>query len=173
MLRLTGGIEVYGEIPPGPCVVVANHRSHADTPALLAALPALGSPRVAASPAYWFTRSWRTVVGQWLAGAFPLFRRERGLAQAEALLAAGHMVVIFPEGTRSRDGSLAPFRPGASRLAERAGVPLIPAGITGTAGVLPPHGHLGRSRITVRFGAPTHDLEEARRSVAELSTRAG
>jgi len=172
VLTLTGGIRVYGEPPARPCVLVANHVSHADTPALLAALPAALSPRVAASAEYWFSRRFRALFCRAMTGAFPVYRNSDGgpdpLAHATALLAAGHLVIIYPEGTRSRDEALAHFRPGAARLAERAGVPLIPVGITGTQVLLPVHGRVRRNRVTVRFGAATTDLATARQSVAEL-----
>jgi 1-acyl-sn-glycerol-3-phosphate acyltransferase len=73
------------------------------------------------------------------------------------LLAAGHDVIVFPEGTRSRDGQIGEFRRGAARLAAAAGAPLVPAGISGTRALLPPGGAgcAGRPRrgvVTVRFG---------------------
>jgi 1-acyl-sn-glycerol-3-phosphate acyltransferase len=75
------------------------------------------------------------------------------------LLAAGRDVIVFPEGTRSRDGQIGDFRRGAARLAAAAGAPLVPAGISGTRAVLPPGGAdcAGRPRrgvVTVRFGPP-------------------
>ena len=172
VLTLTGGIRVYGEPPAGRCVLVANHASHADTPALLAALPAARAPRVAASAEYWFSRHLRAAICFTLTGAFPVYHSRHGgpdpLGQAKTLLNAGHLVIVYPEGTRSRDDSLGRFRPGAGRLAAGAGVPLVPVGITGTRRLMPVHGRMHRQRVTVSFGTPVTDLASARESVAKL-----
>jgi len=185
VLRLTGGLRVHGaaELPPGPCLIVANHSSHADTAALIAALPAWRKPVVAAAADYWFRGGFRPAICRALCGAFPVRRSGGGsadLAAAARLLAAGHDVIVFPEGTRSRDGQIGDFRRGAARLAAAAGAPLVPAGISGTRALLPPagsgwaagpghaggRGHAGgpgcaggpgrprRATVTVRFGAP-------------------
>ena len=179
VLSLTGGLRVHGaaELPPGPCLIVANHSSHADTAALIAALPAWRKPVVAAAADYWFRGGFRPAICRALCAAFPVRRSGGGsadLAAATRLLAAGHDVIVFPEGTRSRDGQIGDFRRGAARLAAAAGAPLVPAGISGTRALLPPAGPgratgpdcaggpgcaggRGRPRravVTVRFGAP-------------------
>ncbi|MGP3971000.1 1-acyl-sn-glycerol-3-phosphate acyltransferase [Streptomyces sp. 6N223] len=177
MLRATGGLRVEGPVPGGPCVVVANHASHADTAALLAALPARRRPLVAAAADYWFGRPLRAAVCRGLAAGFPVRRGSEGgrgftdLAAAARLLAAGHTVVVFPEGTRSRDGTVGRFRSGATRLAELADVPLVPAGLVGTDRLLPAHGRLRRAAVTVRFGEPTRDPAAAYREVCRLAER--
>lgn len=152
VLALTGGLTVRGALPEGGCVVVANHRSHADTAALLAALDARHAPRVAAAADYWFAGGWRTTAGRALAAAFPVRRTGGGsadLAAAAALLRAGHAVVVYPEG--SRCGGT--FHAGAFRLAAAAGVPVVPVGIAGTGELLPRHGRLHRHPVEVRIGA--------------------
>jgi 1-acyl-sn-glycerol-3-phosphate acyltransferase len=171
VLTATGGLRVRGasRLPAGPCVIVANHNSHADTAALIAALPARRRPAVAAAADYWFgggPRGWlpgpglRSAACQALCGAFPVRRGGGGSADllgAARLLAAGRDVVIYPEGTRSRDGSIGEFRPGAARLAALAGVPLVPVGITGTRALLPATATGARGRraaVTVRVGMP-------------------
>ena len=167
VLRLTGGLRVDGaaELPPGPCLIVANHSSHADTAALIAALPAWRKPVVAAAADYWFRGGFRPAICRALCAAFPVRRSGGGsadLAAAARLLAAGHDVIVFPEGTRSRDGQIGDFRRGAARLAAAAGAPLVPAGISGTRALLPPAGsgwaggpgRPCRATVTVRFGAP-------------------
>lgn len=160
-LGLTGGLRVQGAagLPPGPCVIVANHSSHADTAALIAALPARRQPVVAAAADYWFGSGFRARAGRMLCAAFPVRRSGGGsadLAAAARLLAAGHDVIVFPEGTRSRSGDIGDFHRGAARLAAAAGAPLVPAGISGTRTLLPPDGPARprRTTVTVRFGAP-------------------
>ena len=160
VLGSAGGLRVQGLalLPDGPCVIVANHNSHADTVALIAALPARRRPAVAAAADYWFRRGPRARVCRALCGAFPVRRTGGGSADLNAgvgLLAVGRDVIVFPEGTRSRDGRVGEFHRGAARLAAAAGVPLVPAGIAGTRTLLPPGaGRPRRAIITVTFGKP-------------------
>src|SRR5439155_1839845 len=70
VLALTGGLTVEGALPSGGCVVVANHSSHADTAALLAAIRIPHAPPVAAAADYWFAGGWRPAVCRPLAAAF-------------------------------------------------------------------------------------------------------
>ncbi len=154
---VTGGMTVDGPRPTGGCVVVANHSSHADAPALLAALPALSRPLVAAAQDYWFTDGWHRTVARGLMGAFPVRRNGGGTADLMGVCQAlrhGRTVVLFPEGTRSRDGDIAEFRSGAFRLAAAAGVPVVPVSITGTRRLLPVKGLARPAGVAVRFGAP-------------------
>jgi len=157
LLTVAGGVRMEGSLPRGCAVLVANHSSHLDTAALLATVDTRRRPRVAAAADYWFTRTWRAAVCRMLAGGFPVRRHGGGsadLAAAARLLRQGRVVVVFPEGTRSRDGTLADFRNGAARLAASAGVPLVPVALIGTAALLPTHGRLRRGRVRVRIGTP-------------------
>jgi 1-acyl-sn-glycerol-3-phosphate acyltransferase len=176
-LAASGGLRVDGTLPGRPCVIVANHSSHADTAALLAALPARRRPAVAAAADYWFAGTGpRRMIGQHLAAAFPVRRSGGGsadLSAARELLATGHDVIVFPEGTRSRHGEIAAFHTGAARLAEAAGVPLVPIGISGTGELLPVHGRPHRARVTVRIGTPAVRTDDARTAVAALARPAG
>jgi 1-acyl-sn-glycerol-3-phosphate acyltransferase len=156
---LGGGLRVSGPRPTGPAVVVANHASHADTAALLAALPARSAPVFAAAADYWFDVPVRRALVTGLVSALPVRRGGDGAyaavrRAAEPVLSSGGVVVVYPEGTRSTDGRVGEFRPGALRLAREAGVPLVPAAVVGTADVLPKHGRLRPGPAEVRFAAP-------------------
>ncbi|MCV7168778.1 1-acyl-sn-glycerol-3-phosphate acyltransferase [Mycobacterium manitobense] len=158
--RLSGGLTVVGRWRrPGGCVVVANHGSHADTAALMAALPASAQPVFAAASDYWFDDPVRRVLITALAGGLPV-RRTTGstyselLAAARPALASGRTVVVYPEGTRSRDGSVGEFRSGAIHLARDCGVPLVPVALLGTRDVLPKNGGFHRTAMQVRIGEP-------------------
>jgi 1-acyl-sn-glycerol-3-phosphate acyltransferase len=174
VLALTGGLTVTGSLPRGGCVVVANHSSHADTAALLAAMDSRHAPRVAAAADYWFAGGWRSAICRALAAAFPVRRTGGGsadMAAAVALLRAGRAVVVYPEGTRG-SGVPAHFHGGAFRLAAVAGVPVVPVGISGTADLLPKHGRLRRTRVEVRIGVPlVADADAARAAVTRLTLR--
>jgi 1-acyl-sn-glycerol-3-phosphate acyltransferase len=96
----------------------------------------------------------------------------------EAALAAGDAVVLFAEGTRSRDGRIQPFKRGLQAVLARQPVPVVPVGLRGTFRALPAGRHWPRpAAVHVAFGAPLpaadvladHGLERLRARVAELA----
>lgn len=177
VLTLTGGVRRHGQLPPRGCVVVANHSSHADTAALLAALDARHRPAIGAAADYWFASPWRRRICRVLAAGFPVRRTGGGMDDLLSMadgLRAGRAVVLFPEGTRGADGAVGAFHRGALVLAERAGVPVVPVGIGGTDRLLPKHGRLRSSLVRVRIGEPlppSATPEDARAAVAALHAR--
>lgn len=107
----------------------------------------------------------------------------RALDAIDAALAAGELVVIFPEGTMTPDGQLSKFRPGLERIVRRRAVPIVPVGVTGLWGSWfsraagePMHGrpHWTRRAVTVRIGAPIQPVVDAssRRSLREIGHHA-
>jgi 1-acyl-sn-glycerol-3-phosphate acyltransferase len=135
-------ITVEGALPPPPAtfVVVPNHRSAMDALAI-ARLPRemkwLGKREAFRIP--WVGWAFR------LAGYVPVDRSDKvsgsaALARLRRYLDAGIAVGLFAEGTRSRDGTLRPFRPGPFKLAIDAGVPIVPVAISGAGEAMPPDG---------------------------------
>ncbi|MGO4443301.1 lysophospholipid acyltransferase family protein [Mycobacterium sp. 2YAF39] len=157
---VSGGLTVTGGwSTSGGCVVVANHASHADTAALLAALPPAALPVFGAAADYWFEVPMRRFIATSLAGILPVRRSGDGgydalLAAAGPALRAGRTVILYPEGTRSTDGTIGEFRSGALRLARDCGVPIVPVAVMGTAHVLPKDGRYSPAPMRVHLGAP-------------------
>ena len=140
----------------GAGVLVANHESWLDPVILPMALPR--KPAFLAMEELWRMPGIRVIMREYGPLAIPL---HRGVVDATAFkralraLQGGSLLIIFPEGGISPDEHLRPFHRGAAMLAARAGAPLIPVGIEGSAEALP----LGRvlprpRRITVRIGTP-------------------
>src|SRR5918998_1443420 len=103
----------------------------------------------------WFKRQFFSAAGQ-----VPIDRSSGSAAQAALdtgvrLLAAGNLLGIYPEGTRSPDGRLYKGKTGVARMALQAGVPVIPVAMVGTDKVSPRGTKMWRPhRVEVRFGAP-------------------
>lgn len=98
-----------------------------------------------------------------LNGYVPLVRGDRAsvvemLARCSALLGRGAPVLFFPEGTRTKDGNLQPFKDGAFELAVEHGVPIIPIAVHGTGRALPKHGLILREHVNchVEVMEPIH-----------------
>lgn len=95
------------------------------------------------------------------------------MKRAEQVLREGSSILIFPEGTRSRDGALQPFKHGAFTLAKRAEVPILPIVIEGTGNALPRRGFVstGRHRFRMRVLPPIPYESFAATPVPELTAR--
>jgi 1-acyl-sn-glycerol-3-phosphate acyltransferase len=78
-----------------------------------------------------------------------------GLKETMRRLKAGELVLIFPEGTRTHDGEVAPLKPGFIAVARRSRVPLVPVGLDGAYQAWPRHSRFPRwGRIAVVIGEP-------------------
>ena len=163
----------------GGFLVLSNHLSYLDPPLLGGVFPRplryLAKKELFFFPFGVFCRMY---------GAFPIDREgadRNALERVKELVAAGEGVVLFPEGTRSRDGRLGPFRGGAIRLAcalasGAAPVPIVPVGIDGSDRVLPRGAFVPRPgpRLAVRIGAPftlPGDLAQAKANVRSQVAR--
>jgi 1-acyl-sn-glycerol-3-phosphate acyltransferase len=81
--------------------------------------------------------------------------------QAELVRSRNHSLLIYAEGTRSRDGELKPFKKGAFAIASGSGMPIVPVGIIGTRDIVPP-GTIKtkrRQKARVRIGTPITDTQ--------------
>ncbi|MBZ0171348.1 MAG: 1-acyl-sn-glycerol-3-phosphate acyltransferase [Phycisphaerales bacterium] len=163
----------------GPLVIVANHASHLDAVAILAALPArLRAVARPVSAADTFFRSLpRAGLSSLFIDALAIHRAGVGrheLGQLrERLENDGCCLVVFPEGTRTRTGEQGRFRHGVGSLVAGSPVPVVPCRIEGAHAALPPDAKWPRpSKIELRFGEPMtfeceHNAREGWRHIAE------
>lgn len=158
----------------GPLIIVANHLSYID-PVLIGGL----FPR----PIVFMAKKelWdNALVGRALTaiGVVPVDRQNAAVSTARAALRAlrdGDPVTLFPEGTRSFDGQVQPFKTGFLKLARRASAPILPCGVSGTWEIWPRHRKVPKpGRITIAFGEPMDIASLVRRdtSDADLETLA-
>jgi 1-acyl-sn-glycerol-3-phosphate acyltransferase len=158
-------VNMEAPLDPGrPYVFAANHLSTVDIFALFVALPVnirfIAKKQLGQIPLF----GWAMAAGRFIFidRKNPLAAR-RSIDRAAERIRAGSSVAIFPEGTRSRDGMLGPFKKGGFHLAQQAGVPVVPISITGAGDVMPPGSVLVRpGPVVVTVGVPieTKDLKE-------------
>ena len=154
-----------------PVLFVANHSSHMDTPAILRALPWEWRRRtaVAAAADYFYRVPWLARVVSLVFNTVPVQRKGEAAAPDAAspltrLLDEGWSLLLFAEGTRSRDGTVGRLRSGAAVLAAERGLVIVPVYVSGTHAVMPPRRRRiqrrrgrfsgGRHPIAVHFGPP-------------------
>ncbi|MDX2378754.1 MAG: lysophospholipid acyltransferase family protein [Acidimicrobiia bacterium] len=132
--------EGFDRLPDdGPAILCPNHISFIDSPFLMMMVPRNISFVGKAE----YMNSWKTKYLFPALGMIPIDRSggasARGALQsAEEVLRRGELFGMFPEGTRTRDGTLRKGRTGAARLAMKVGCPIYPVGITGTDTIQPP-----------------------------------
>jgi 1-acyl-sn-glycerol-3-phosphate acyltransferase len=166
-------VEGLENIPPGVCIFAANHTSNVDPLAFVPAIPRRVSVLLK-------TELFRIPIlstAMRLAKFVPVDRADKEAAVASVevalrVLKEGLSLTAYPEGTRSPDGRLKPFKKGTFAIAIEAGVPIVPVSISGAQ-------HLMRKgewtirpgEIVVRFGPPVDASQYPMERRTELLTR--
>jgi len=129
-------VENEGSVPAeGPFILAANHSSHLDTAAIIAALSMTQGIRqaqrlhVIGARDYFFNSSFKSWIFSNCLNVVPIERDEIslvGLRRITRILKSGEPVLIFPEGTRSRTGKLQDFKPGIGLVAWESKAPILP-----------------------------------------------
>jgi 1-acyl-sn-glycerol-3-phosphate acyltransferase len=139
-----------------PLIFMGNHQSNFDILALYAALPVdfswIAKEELFRIPFFGYAMR--------RAGYIPLDRSDgrralRSMEEAARRIRNGVSVIVFPEGTRTRDGNLLPFKRGGFLLAAKAGVPILPFTINGSGRINPAKTlSLRKGVVTIRFAEP-------------------
>jgi 1-acyl-sn-glycerol-3-phosphate acyltransferase len=157
----------------GGILIIANHTSYADPPIVGSCFPRPVN-FMAKSELFFFP------LGPIIRGthAFPVKRgggEREALRTAIRMLKEGRVLLIFPEGTRSPEGRLIDFEPGAAFVALNSGAHVVPVGLDGADRLLPLHATLPRpAKLRIQIGPPVNldDLrgQRASREVLEEAT---
>jgi 1-acyl-sn-glycerol-3-phosphate acyltransferase len=178
-MRFYHRLELYGReyLPArGPAIVVVNHASLLDVPALMVLDPYPNTSTIAKASLFnipvvsWLLRQW---------GAIPVERQGRDSTGVRALLGVlreGGVLAVAAEGRRTRTGHLETINPVLAKIAVNADVPVVPVGISGSYTALPPGALVPRpTKLLVRVGPPfrfergTHTADAARRIRQEIA----
>jgi len=165
-------VEMHGleNIPPGPVIFMSNHQSNFDILTMLAHMPV---------QLYWIAKKELFDIPVFGAsirrgGYIPLDRSDgrkalKSMDNAAAIIRAGKSVVMFPEGTRTKDLKLLPFKRGGFMLAVKAAVPVVPVTINGTGRINPANRkRLYSGTISVFIHPPVQLPDNLSRSEAEV-----
>lgn len=156
-----------------PCIFVSNHQSNLDVWALALVLPV--QTRFVAKQSLFRIPIFGAALRA--AGFIPVDRADRekaiqSLGAGLAWLRAGNPLLMFPEGTRSRDGRLLPFKKGPFHLAMQADCPVVPVAVNGSGGLMPPGSVVvKKGTIHVRFGKPISPTDRPHEETVEFVER--
>jgi len=139
-------------LPEGPMIIAANHRSFLD-PFVIGT--------IARRPVYFVAKKelFRNRLTAWFLNSLGAFPIDRGNADGDAMAVAreilerGDVVMIFPEGTRIRPGTLGRPKRGVGRLALETGAPVLPVAVIGTENIRRGW-RLRPNKIRIRVGSP-------------------
>ena len=163
-----------------PFVLIANHSSHLDAITLAAALPWRLRQRafpIAAGDVFFQTTA-SSYFSALALNALPMWRKRCGTHALdelrERLVGEPAIYILFPEGTRTRDGKMGAFKPGLGRIVAGTGVPVVPCHLDGAFRALPPGARRpAPARLTLRVGEPLvfADAPDERRGWVEITER--
>ncbi|MGI8574824.1 MAG: lysophospholipid acyltransferase family protein [Egibacteraceae bacterium] len=145
-----------------PMVLAANHASHLDTPVIMQSLPKPHRYRtgVVAAADYFFRSRPKAWFVSLAFATLPIERKEISATtrkRIDRMIDEGWNVLLFPEGTRTTDGTMGRLRSGAAYMATQYHLPLVPVYLTGTHEAMPKGSDWPRRHpVTIRFGEPLY-----------------
>ncbi|MFT0849084.1 lysophospholipid acyltransferase family protein [Actinomycetaceae bacterium L2_0104] len=152
----------------GAFLLVPNHSSHLDAPMVFSLLPDSLTERLATGAAadYFYRRRVISGLTSLFFNTYPIERKSkregkeagRAAGMTGRLLRAGVPILVFPEGTRSRDGEIGTPKPGAAALALKANIPLVPIAMAGGHDAMPVGAAFPKigSEVFLFIGKPMH-----------------
>jgi 1-acyl-sn-glycerol-3-phosphate acyltransferase len=155
-------VEAHAPIPgEPPFVMIANHTSHLDALLLASVLPYRLCDHVfpVAAGDVFFTNPVMSLFAATVLNALPMWRKNCGAHALDdlrnRLVDEPCALILFPEGKRSRDGSLLPFKPGLGMLTAGTTVPVFPCHLEGALRAFPPDARWPRpAKIRLKVGRP-------------------
>lgn len=161
-----GKVEGLENVPKrGPYILAQNHSSYYDIllmgviliPMLDIYISTLVNSRYWSNPFNRAFLKWARCIPVYIGAQHDPKKNEESLRKAEGLLREGGIVQIFPEGTRSPDGTIKRGKTGIARLALKTGAPVVPIGIINSHRVLPKGALFPRfGRVSIHIGKPIH-----------------
>lgn len=176
MLRIAGvRIEMSGldNIPDEPCLYVANHNSYVDILVSETAIPTgagfVSKDSLQKVPGL---SSWMYLIHCLFLNRSDVREGLRMINTGAEYLKAGYSMFIFPEGTRSKDGHIGEFKGGSLKMAQKAGVSIVPVAISGTSSIFEKNKgiRITPGSVWISFGKPFRFSELTREQKREVST---
>jgi 1-acyl-sn-glycerol-3-phosphate acyltransferase len=156
-------VEGRSRLPASPFIICSNHTSHVDSAVLMTAsgLPFSEFGLLGARDYFFYSWKARFLVSRFM-NVIPIDRQAHHKSIRRSLEMCGEFLmrtrgnlILYPEGTRSLDGEMQPFKSGAGLFAFDLGVPVVPAHIDGAHRILAKGKSMPRpGPVTVRFGEP-------------------
>ena len=148
----------------GGVLFISNHQSNFDIPVFMGFIPRdkgfIAKKELGKIPVF---SMWMRYLGCVFIDRGDARQSLLALNGAAGRMQQGHCLVIFPEGTRSTDGSLGQFKPGSLRMALKANVPIVPVTINGSMNIMPKGSSLIKSaRVEVIISTPLMPGETAK-----------
>lgn len=173
LVKLAGvNVQILGEenIPSGTVLFVSNHQGNFDIPILLgyikkpkAFIAKIELQKLPLIP------SWMNHMKCIFMDRSDIRQSLKVINQAADLLQEGYSMVIFPEGTRSKDNSLRDFKPGSLKLAFKAGVPIIPVTIRDSYKIMEQNGFIIKpAQVEIIISKPIPTTGLTKEQAAEL-----
>ena len=158
--------------PDEPAVYIANHQSNFDIPVILSTLKArvsiLAKPSLEKIPLF---SSWMALLHCEFISRTDKRKTLKALMNCAKHIQDGYSLLIFPEGTRSRNGTVGKFKDGAFSIVGKTRVPIVPICIEGTYNVFEAHGRkkIKPSDVTLKYLKPILTVDLSKEEIASLS----
>lgn len=141
LLKLAGAeVEIIGQekVPvEGSVVYIANHQSNFDIPLMIGHMAKTkGFIAKVETQKIPLVRSWMSFMQCVFIDRDDIRQQVRAISEGVSNLKSGQSIVIFPEGTRSPDGTLGDFKAGSLKLATKSGAPIVPVAIFNSMGLM-------------------------------------